>query len=289
MRRVLLAALAALVPLLGVTASPGAGASTGDAQPSLEYVAMGDSFSSAAGVLPLDLSAPLLCQRSLANYPRLIAAATGAALTDVTCGGATTGNFETSQYPGVPPQRDALGPGTRLVTMTIGLNDSLLFLRLQAACGSAGLATLGVGSPCQDRYGTSFVDTITTTTYPALVNALRAVRERAPQAQIAILGIPWIMPAAGGCFPVMPVARGDVPYLRTIQTTLNEAIRRAAAATGAVYVDFSEASEGHDACQPRGVRWIEPALFGTNPIIVHPNALGEAAMAERTLTVLGLR
>ncbi|EFQ82880.1 hypothetical protein HMPREF0063_12089 [Aeromicrobium marinum DSM 15272] len=289
MRRILLCTAAALVALLGTAATPVVGAGVEVERPGLEYVAMGDSFSSAAGVLPLDLRAPLLCQRSLVNYPSLIAEATGAALTDVTCGGATTGNFTTSQYPGVAPQLQALGPTTQLVTMTIGLNDSLMFLRLQAACGSAGLTTLGFGSPCQHRYGTSFADTITTTTYPALVEALRAVRGRAPQAQVAILGIPWILPATGGCFPFMPVARGDVPYLRTIQATLNDAIRRAAEVTGAVYVDFSEISEGHDACQRPADRWIEPALLGTNPIIVHPNARGEAAMAEHTLTVLGLR
>jgi hypothetical protein len=51
---------------------------------------------------------------------------------------------------------------------------------------------------------------------------------------------------------------------------------------------MSGVSEGHDACQPIGVRWIEPALLGTNPVIVHPNALGEAKMAEQTIAVLGL-
>lgn len=255
----------------------------------LQYVAMGDSFSSAAGVLPLDLSAPLLCERSTRNYPRIIAAATDARLTDVTCGGATTGSFFTPQYPGVPPQLEALTRRTRLVTMTIGLNDSFLFLRVQAACGTEGMSALGRGSPCKDRYGSSFIDIIRSTTFPSLVTALRAVRARAPRARVAILGIPWILPRTVGCFPTMPVARGDVPYVRRIQTTLNRAIRRAAKATGAVYVDFERASEGHDACQRRGVRWIEPALLGSNPVIVHPNALGEARMAARTMRTLGLR
>lgn len=43
-------------------------------------------------------------------------------------------------------------------------------------------------------------------------------------------------------------------------------------------VDLNQVSEGHDACQPLGVRWIEPALH-TNPVVVHPNAFGEASMA----------
>ena len=97
------------------------------------------------------------------------------------------------------------------------------------------------------------------------------------------------MPATGGCFDKMPVAEGDVPYVRGIQATLNDAVRRAAAATGATYVNLNTVSNGHDACQPIGVRWVEPVLQGTNPVIVHPNALGEAQMAAQAMTVLGLR
>jgi hypothetical protein len=54
-------------------------------------------------------------------------------------------------------------------------------------------------------------------------------------------------------------------------------------------VSLGKVSEGHDACQPLGVRWIEPVLQGTNPVIVHPNALGESEMAARTMQVLDLR
>ena len=85
----------------------------------------------------------------------------------------------------------------------------------------------------------------------------------------------------------MPVAEGDVPYLRSLQTTLNDAVRRAAAATGVTYVDMNRVSEGHDACQPLGVRWIEPVLQGTNPVVVHPNALGEQQMAAQAMRSCG--
>jgi lysophospholipase L1-like esterase len=254
----------------------------------LRYVALGDSYSAASGVLPPDLSAPPQCLRSIRNYPHVIAGRTGAQLTDVTCGAADTSDFFSSQYLGVPPQLDALRADTQLVTMTIGGNDSGVFIDAIVACGSAGLTTLGKGSPCKDRYGSSFEDTIRTTTYPSLVNALRAVRDRAPGAKVGILGYPWIMPASGGCFDRMPVAEGDVPYVRGIQATLNDAVRRAAAATGVTYVDLDAVSDGHDACKPIGVRWVEPVLQGTNPVVVHPNALGEAAMATQAMRVLGI-
>jgi lysophospholipase L1-like esterase len=264
------------------------GAPASQASTPLRYVALGDSYSAASGVLPPDPTAPPHCLRSTANYPHVVAAATGAALTDVTCGGADTGDFFAPQYDGVAPQLDAVTADAELVTMTIGGNDSGVFINSIVRCGAAGLSTLGQGSPCRDRYGSSFEDTVRSTTYPSLVGALQAVRDRAPEADVAILGYPWILPATGGCFDKMPVAEGDVPYLRSLQATLNDAVARAAAETGVTYVDMSEASEGHDACQAIGVRWIEPVLQTTNPVVVHPNALGEQEMAARTMAVLGL-
>ena len=253
----------------------------------LRYVALGDSYSAASGVLPPDPSSPL-CARSTSNYPHVIAAKTGARLTDVTCGAAETKDFFSGQYPGVAPQLDALGRRTQVVTMTIGGNDNNTFVGAIVECSAAGLSTLGQGSPCRDQYGDSFARDIRQKTYPALKKSLRAVMKRAPRARVAILGYPWILPKTGGCFDKMPVATGDVPYLRGVEATLNHAVRRAAAATGATYVGFAKASEGHDACQATGVRWVEPVLQGTNPVVVHPNALGERHLATRTMAVLHL-
>ncbi|MGP4112252.1 SGNH/GDSL hydrolase family protein [Streptomyces sp. 4N509B] len=287
---------AVVTAALALTAAPASAAPTptdtataaAAAEP-LEYVALGDSYSAASGVLPPDLSSPL-CLRSTANYPNVIASRIGAELTDVTCGAAQTKDFTESQYPGVAPQVDALSAETDLVTLTIGGNDSNTFVSAILACGSAGVLTLGQGNPCEDIHGTSFVDTVENSTYPALVAALGEVRAAAPNAEIAVLGYPWIMPATAdpSCFLKMPIAAGDVPYLRDLQTHLNDAVRRAAEETGATFVDFSRVSDGHDACQPHGTRWIEPVLFGTSLVPVHPNALGETRMADHTLSVLGL-
>jgi lysophospholipase L1-like esterase len=282
-QRIVLAVACALCALLGI------GAQAALAGPSpIRYVALGDSYSAASGVVPPDPVAPPQCLRSTLNYPHVIASDIGARLVDVTCGGAKTSDFFTAQYGDVPPQLDALSQNTRLVSMTIGGNDNNVFVDAIVDCGSAGLSTGGQGSPCKDRYGSSFDDTIRNSTYPALVNALTAVHARAPHAEVAILGYPSVMPPSVGCYPRMPVATGDVPYVRDIQATLNDAVSRAAAATNTTYVDFSTVSEGHDACQPLGVRWIEPAVTGTNPVIVHPNALGESQMAAQTINTLQL-
>jgi lysophospholipase L1-like esterase len=286
LNRTILAPLAVGAAALAALASTPTASSQAATSP-LRYVALGDSYSAASGVFPPDPSSPL-CARSTVNYPHLIAARTGASFTDVTCGAAQTKDFFTGQYPGVAPQLDALSKRTQLVTMTIGGNDNNTFISAIAECGAAGLSTLGQGSPCQDRYGRSFVRDIKQKTYPALVRSLKAVRHRAPHATVAILGYPWILPKSGGCFDKMPVATGDVAYLRRVEATLNDAVRRAAAATGATYVNLNKVSEGHDACQPTGVRWVEPVLQGTNPVVVHPNALGEKHLAKRAMEVLHL-
>jgi lysophospholipase L1-like esterase len=286
MRRTTFAA--ACATLLATIGLVGAGAPGSQAATPLRYVALGDSYSAASGNLPPDPSAAPQCLRSTVNYPHVIAGKTGARLTDVTCGGADTSDYFTAQYDGVPPQLDALSKGTQLVTMTIGGNDQSVFINTIVDCGSAGLTTAGPGSPCKDKYGSSFSATIRTKTYPALVKALKAVHAKAPKARVAIIGYPWIMPRTVGCFDKMPIATGDVPYVHGIQATLNDAVRRAAAATNTTYVNLNTVSEGHDACKAIGVRWVEPVLQGTNPVIVHPNALGESKMAARTMKVLGL-
>jgi lysophospholipase L1-like esterase len=287
MRRRLSATLSTFATLAAAVAVTAAPSQAAEDEP-LRYVALGDSYSAASGVFPPDPAAPPACGRSLSNYPNVITADIGAQLTDVTCGAAETRDYFTSQHPGVPPQLEALGADTELVTMTIGGNDNSTFFGAIVKCGTAGAATLGQGSPCKDQYGDSFAHDIRTKTYPALVEALTAVNERSPHAEVAILGYPWILPPAEGCYDKMPVAEGDVPYLRDIQSLLNGVIEQAAAETGSTYVDMSQVSEGHDACKPIGVRWVEPVLQGTNPVVVHPNALGEAEMAKQTMAVLGL-
>ncbi|MER6474346.1 SGNH/GDSL hydrolase family protein [Streptomyces collinus] len=284
LRRVMAASIAAAGTLaLSVTGSPA------HAGTPLKYAALGDSYSAASGVLPVDLG-NLLCLRSTANYPHVIAARTGARLTDVTCGAAQTKDFTQAQYPGVAPQVNAVAADTDLVTLTIGGNDNGTFINAILACGTAGVLSGGKGSPCKDKYGTSFDDAVDANTYPALKVALNSVRAKAPGARVAVLGYPWITPATAdpACFAQLPIASGDVPYLHALQAHLNAVVARAAAETGSTYVDFAQASQGHDACEAAGTRWIEPLLFGRNIVPVHPNALGERRMAERAMSVLGL-
>jgi lysophospholipase L1-like esterase len=275
------AALSAVVALLVV----GSSASAAPAPP-LEYVNMGDSYSAGSGIVPPAPGAPPQCTQSALNWGHDLAASQGYHLTDVSCGGAQTKDFSTPQFPGVAPQLTALSTSTRLVTLTIGGNDNNVFVNAIGACGSAAATTAGQGNPCQRTYGTSFVDTINKSTYPNLVKALAAVRLKAPHARVAISGYLQILPPTQGCYPIVPVAVGDVPYLNGIEAALNDAVRRAASRTGVTFLDESGTSAGHDACTPIGTRWVEPVVGSTNYVPVHPNALGEQAMADRFLAVV---
>src|SRR5437764_13602929 len=81
-QRIVLAAACVFCAVMGV----GAQAAPATASPT-RYVALGDSYSAASGVLPPDPVAPVDYLRSSLNYPHVIAADIGAQLTDVTCCG----------------------------------------------------------------------------------------------------------------------------------------------------------------------------------------------------------
>lgn len=256
--------------------------STGE-QASAPYVNLGDSYAAGTGLRPLAEDSEFQCQQSGRNFARLVAQQRRIALTDVSCAAASTSDFFTSQYFGVGPQLDALGPRTEIATMMIGGNNGDVFSDTLRLCGEAA-ATDPTGSPCRERYGSRFDDAVRNTTYPALVSALRAARQRAPKAHMVIAGYPWIVPPTEGCYPRMRVAAGDVPYVRELQATLNDAVHRAADANGITFVDMSV--EGHDACRPVGQRWIEPQEGSSAPITVHPNAAGQQAIADRVEAAL---
>jgi len=288
-RRILVpAAVIAVLALVaaGATVSLSAGAAP------LSYVALGDSYTAAPGVQPLDPGAPLDCLRSSSNYPHLTATALGLALTDRSCSGATTANMTTAQSLDQAPQFDALKASTSVVTIGIGGNDNGLFLTLISACTATDvLDAFDVGAPCQSEFRDYFVNEVNSDG-PTVGEALDQIHAHSPTAQVFVVGYPDILPQQGNCYPRMPLTTGDVAYLNGIEAALNAMLQAEAAAHGATFVDTFTASVGHDACQPESVRWVEPIIPGTiEGFPVHPNAAGEAADAravESALRTAGL-
>ena len=297
MRRTVHALAATLVAAATVTLTAGPASAHPQRVVTSPYVALGDSYSSAAGVAPLVPGSPVGCSRSLLNFAHDIARVTRpSSFTDVTCSGAQTSDYFTPQAvtppdPTVRPQLDAVTKNTRLVTMTIGGNDESVFTSSFFGCAAVTASSGDIfGNPCQQKYGNTFVDEIRQQTYPNLVTTLTAVRKKAPSATVVILGYPEILPETGNiaCFAAMPVSVGDVAWLNREEDVLNSVVRQAAAVTGVRFVDMAPSSTGHDACQAPTRRWIEPALGFVNAFPVHPNFKGEAAMAAQTLVQGGL-
>jgi lysophospholipase L1-like esterase len=184
-----------------------------------------------------------------------------------------------------PPQLDALDTGVALVTMQIGGND-IGFSEILSRC----FALLPVGTPCQDQYRSGGVDELRrriAATAPKVATVLGEIARRSPSARTFVVGYPAILPEGQpGCWPVMPIAPADVPYLRDIEKELNAMLATQAAAAGATYVDTYTPSIGHDACQLPGNRWVEPAVPLSPAAPVHPNALGMQGMAAAVLAAL---
>ncbi|NEA41427.1 SGNH/GDSL hydrolase family protein [Streptomyces sp. SID11385] len=244
----------------------------------VDYVALGDSYASAPGV-PDQVDAT--CLRSSANYPSLVARATGAHLTDVTCSGATTADMAGPQGT-VAPQLDALDRGTDLVTLTIGGND-IGFTTVLGTCAKLS-ASDPAGAPCADYLTSTGTDQVTEAidaSAPKVADVLRRVHRRAPHADVVVVGYPDLFPEDGvACTSAtVPLGAGDFPYLRDKEKELNAMLAREARRGGARYVNTYAPTVGHDLCRPAGARWIETFAPQPPAAPLHPNAAGESAMA----------
>lgn len=252
------------------------------------YVALGDSYTSGPGI-PAERADAGTCDRSDRNYPSLVAEALRpAAFADVSCSGAVTGDV-TAARGATPPQVDAIGPDTTLVTLGIGGNDAG-FAPAVATCVVLGLID-AEGAPCNAHFTSGGADRLAAAVDavgPKVGAVLAEVRERAPRATVLLLGYPALLPESKEqCAVDQPIAAGDVPYLRSLNERLNRVLAAQAQAAGATFVDTFASSVGHDACQAPGTRFVEGILGARGAIPVHPNALGMRDMADQVLAALG--
>lgn len=277
-----------LVPagVLALTATP-ASADTSFSS----YVALGDSYA-AGPLIPVQLGSPPGCLRSDHNYPSLVAKALGITqFRDVTCSGATTDDLAVPQSVPLginPPQFDALGPDTELVSMTMGGND-IGFASIVAECATRS-PTRPLGAACKDFFTAGGTDRLAARidgAAPKIAAALAVIKSRSPDARVVLVGYPAILPDKGpGCFPVVPFSAGDVAYLREVEKELDAMLETQAEDAGVRYVDTYGPTIGHDICTLPGTKWIE-GLTPTAPAApVHPNALGEAAMGDAVVGAL---
>jgi lysophospholipase L1-like esterase len=245
-----------------------------------DWVGLGDSFA-AGPLIPNQSLSPLGCLRSDRNYAHIAAANTSMTLADVSCSGAKTTHMTSSQSTSAgtnAPQFNALSAATKIVSLQIGGND-IGFSEILQNCVTYN----PFARPCQDRYNESGNDVIQArinATAPLVAAVIQGIHQRSPSAKVLVVNYAAILPDSGsGCWPQVPLAYADVPYLRAKHKALNTMLAQQAAANAATYVDDYTASIGKDACRSSFTRWVEPLVPGNAAAPFHPNARGEAGVA----------
>ncbi|MBS4752881.1 SGNH/GDSL hydrolase family protein [Nocardioides sp. zg-ZUI104] len=251
-----------------------------DLRPDLRYVALGDSFTAAPGVGKQ--VGPAGCLRTDANYPHLVQERLGLELVDVSCSGATSADLTSPQAAagaGVTAQLDALTPQTDLVTLSMGGNDGGLYASFVSLCADVqGDGAQGRGL-CRDnpRFAPDALDEEMADLRRRTAASVAAVQERAPQAQVVVVGYPQVVPVGESCHQ-LPMVDDDVAFARSVNRRLAGALKGGAKAAGVPYVDAWRLSEGHDACSE------DPWVAGLRPerpgFPVHPYAELHVAIAD---------
>ncbi len=253
-----------------------------------DWVGLGDSYA-AGPLIPNQSLQPLGCLRSSRNFAHLAAARVGMSLADVSCSGAETGDMTSAQSTDAgtnPPQFNALSAATKVVSLQIGGND-IGFTEILENCVTYN----PFSHPCQDRYVVSGRDEISAriaAAGPKVAAVLDGIKSRSGAARVLVVNYAAILPETGrGCWPQVPLAYADVPYLRAKEQELNAMLATRAGAAGATLVNDYAPSTSRNACTSPTVRWVEPLVPNNAAAPFHPNARGEAGVADAVVAALG--
>lgn len=287
------AALAMCLALVTVLAACGGGGKHTETRKDAEYVALGDSYTSGAGMAPIT-DPP--CRRSSINYPTLVDKALKIKkFADRSCAGARLANLAVQQAYKDPrtftlvqvntPQLNALGKDTKLVTIGMGLNDQAISTGLLLVC-----ITPSAPEPsevCQNylKQPQSDIEAQVRSVAANLKTALETIHEKAPNARIVLVGYPRVAPDSGSCPDRLPVPEAQLTRLRETMKFVNQVWGETAQQAGALYVDMYTPSKGHDVCSD------DPWVNGYLPVLgkaqgLHPLPEYPKAVAAEIVKVL---
>lgn len=253
------------------------------------YVALGDSYVAGPGVDPVD-PASGSCSRSLNNYPSQVADSFGLErdtnFFDVSCSGATSYGLTSDESPqiaiaGHPAMVDSVDANTDLVTLTVGANNDGLAQAIFFECNISG-------GGCEQRVAArpqlgdlaEFYARLT----DSVADAIRHIHQVSPKATVVVVG--YLRVGAAWCPAWSPYNAQDSAFIDSVQARMNNALKTAAAQTGAKFVDVNAGAGDHGVCSEDP--WVKGggSLIG-NDIALHPLAAGEDAAARAVLSVLG--
>ena len=208
-----------------------------DFAPGDKYVALGDSYTAMGspwGSLGMIADpANVACVRSDDGLGPRVAELLDAELVNASCSGALPAHYWKAQTPTAGPQRDAVTPDTKLVTMTMGGN--LMIPASMANPVACGTAILGSNPACeQSLRATGAID--------QLIDIWADLKKRAPDATLVAVG-----------YLVHDLDQGLVPIY-------NKLVKEAADASGVLYVD---PGRGMDLTGGLAGGWgIHPSMIG---------------------------
>jgi lysophospholipase L1-like esterase len=252
-QRVLIASLtAAAAAAAAIAFAPAAAHASG-----LNYAALGDSYSSGLGAGNYGSSGS--CYRSAGAYGQLWTNHDSPASFDfAACSGATTSDVINTQAP-------TLSSSTNLVSITIGGND-VGFSSVMETC------VLDSTSSCVSAVDNA--ENQAKTTLPGkLDNALNAIAQHAPNAQVVVLDYPELydLSKSSGC---IGLSTTDRTVLNQAADILDGVIQSAAARHGDAFADVRSAFSGHELCDSD--EWLHSVDWFDLTDSYHPTASGQS-------------
>ncbi|MEV5522120.1 SGNH/GDSL hydrolase family protein [Streptomyces pseudogriseolus] len=220
------------------------------------YVALGDSYASGVGAGSY-ISSSGDCKRSTKAHPYLWAAANSPSSFSFTaCSGARTGDVLSGQL-------GPLSASTALVSISIGGNDAG-FADVMTTC------VLQSDSSCLSRIATAraFVDS----TLPGRLDGVyTAIRDRAPNAHVVVLGYPRFYRLGTSCIGLSETKRKAI---NDASDHLNTAIAARARAYGFTFGDVRTTFTGHEICSSDS--WLHSVDWLNIGNSYHPKAAGQS-------------
>ncbi|MFZ4183997.1 SGNH/GDSL hydrolase family protein [Streptomyces pseudogriseolus] len=220
------------------------------------YVALGDSYSSGVGAGSY-ISSSGDCKRSTKAHPYLWAAANSPSSFSFTaCSGARTGDVLSGQL-------GPLSASTALVSISIGGNDAG-FADVMTTC------VLQSDSSCLSRIATAraFVDS----TLPGRLDGVyTAIRDRAPNAHVVVLGYPRFYRLGTSCIGLSETKRKAI---NDASDHLNTAIAARARVYGFTFGDVRITFTGHEICSSDS--WLHSVDWLNIGNSYHPKAAGQS-------------
>jgi lysophospholipase L1-like esterase len=245
-------AIGVTAPALGLAAAILGTGIPARAASAVDYVALGDSYSSGVGAGGTSGS----CGQSSSAYPALWAKASSpASFTFAACSSATTSDVINSQL-------SSLSASTTLVSITIGGND-VGFSSIMETC------VLKSTSSCESAV--SSAEKYANNTLPGQLNTtLTDIRSHAPNAKIVVVGYPDFYDlSAWFC---IGLSGADHQALDNGINDLDGVLQAAAASNGDAFADVRSQFSAHELCG--GSAWLHSVTLPISSSY-HPTAAGQ--------------